>query len=173
MEALGLESGTVRVMSYDSTWPTLFVAEAERITRHLAEHNLRLALEHTGSTAVPGLAAKPILDMLAGYTDAGAREKYIVALEDCGYTYRGEQGIAGRDFFRRGAPRSHHIHLTQIGSRFWRDHLAFRDHLRANPEAAAAYQELKYRLALRHPRNREAYIEGKTAFVHAILAGVE
>ena len=166
---LGLESGTVRVVPHDAAWHALFAAEAERVARAVGAHGLTLMLEHTGSTAVPGLAAKPILDILAGYAHLSSREKSIAALEDAGYTYRGEQGIPGRDFFRRGEPRSYHIHLTQVGSQFWHDHLAFRDHLRADPESAASYQALKYELAARYPRNREAYIEGKASLVREIL----
>ncbi|PYO49036.1 MAG: GrpB family protein, partial [Gemmatimonadetes bacterium] len=91
------------------------------------------------------------------------------ALVSAGYVYRGEQGISGRDFFRRGEPRQYHLHLTTIDSSFWRDHQRFRDYLLSHPDAAAEYSALKRNLAARHPQDREAYIEGKTAFVNAIL----
>jgi GrpB-like predicted nucleotidyltransferase (UPF0157 family) len=169
--SLGLESGTVRVAPYDPAWAQLFAAEVARLQPILGSYGVSLSLEHTGSTAVPGLAAKPVLDILAGRSVAASRETVIEALRAAGYAYRGEQGIPGRDFFRRGEPRKYHLHLTVVGSDFWRDHLAFRDYLRANPEAADRYAALKLELAARHPRDREAYIEGKTAFVLAILDG--
>jgi GrpB-like predicted nucleotidyltransferase (UPF0157 family) len=123
-----------------------------------------------GSTAVPGLAAKPIIDLLGGHTVEVRREHVIAALVDAGYTHRGEQGILGRDFFRRGSPRQYHLHLTTLDSGFWHDHRTFRDYLRAHPDRAAAYAALKHQLAAQFPRNRPAYIDGKAAFVHATLA---
>jgi len=168
--SLGLESGTVRVVPYDPAWRTLFDAEIARIAPFAAAHEILIRLEHTGSTAVPGLAAKPILDILAGYDGDGERTRAIRALETAGYTYRGEQGIPGRDFFRRGEKRQYHVHLTRVGSAFWDDHLTFRDHLRATPTAAEAYAELKLDLAARYPTERELYIEGKTEFVRETLA---
>ena len=166
---LGLESGTVRVVPYEAAWPELFAAEAERIAAGLAQHGLTLRLEHTGSTAVPGLAAKPILDILAGRPASVSRESAIAAIERAGYTYRGEQGIPGRDFFRRGDPRSHHLHLTALESEFWNDHRDFREYLRTHPDARDAYAALKHELAAQYSRDREAYIEAKTDFVTEIL----
>jgi len=167
--ALGLESKTVRLVPYDARWPELYAAEAERITRVLSDRGLALQLEHTGSTAIPGPSAKPILDILAGRDADSDRAALITALESAGYTYRGESGIPGRDFFRRGDPRSYHVHLTERGSQFWRDHLTFRDRLRRDPDAARAYAEIKAELARRFPMDRERYIEGKTDFVLKIL----
>src|SRR5437763_2821007 len=135
VESLGLESGIVRVVPYDSSWPELYAKEVARITPVLAAHGVPLLLEHTGSTAVPGLAAKPILDLLAGRRRDQHRQSVIEAIEAAGYVYRGEQGIVGRDFFRRGQPRQYHLHLTEIDSDFWRHHRAFRDHLRTHPDA--------------------------------------
>ena len=167
--ALGLEDGAVRVVQYDPRWPELYTAEAERILAALRERGLALVLEHSGSTAIPGLSAKPILDILAGRSADSDRAPLIAALEDAGYTYRGEQGIPGRDFFRRGDPRSHHVHLATVGSQFWADHLHFRDYLRAHPERAVRYGNVKQTLAQQFPRDREAYIEGKTGFVSETL----
>jgi GrpB-like predicted nucleotidyltransferase (UPF0157 family) len=167
--SLGLESGTVRVEPYDSNWPNLFAAEAERLRQRFASGRLRVVFEHTGSTAVPGLAAKPILDILAGYMEGAALPTYISVLTNADYVHRGEQGIPGREFFRRGNPRAYHLHLTAIGSRFWRDHLTFRDRLRAHNALRDAYAALKHDLASRFPRDREAYIAGKESFVNEVL----
>ena len=167
--SLGLPSGTVQVVGYDPAWPLLFSQEAERIRGFLGE--LPLALEHMGSTAVPGLAAKPILDILAGHPREADLSAYIAAIERAGYLYRGEQGIPGRHFFRRGDPRSYHLHLTVRHERFWRDHLSFRDALRDDPRLREEYAALKRGLAERYPMDRESYIEGKTWFVAHVVGG--
>jgi GrpB-like predicted nucleotidyltransferase (UPF0157 family) len=168
--ALGLLAGTVRVVPYNPEWAELFAAERQRLDHVLAAHGISLVIEHTGSTAVRGLAAKPVLDILAGWTSGEQRQPAINALQGAGYSYRGEQGIPERDFFRRGEPRQYHVHLARIGSRFWREHRAFRDYLRTHDAVAAAYGLLKHTLAERHPDDRAAYIEGKTAFVDGVLA---
>lgn len=169
-EPLGLESKTVRVVPYDARWPELFRAEAARITHAIAAAGLPgLVLEHVGSTAVPGLAAKPILDLAAGRPGAVPAAAYVPVLESMGYIHRGDGGIPGREFFRRGALRSHHIHLVEHDGLHWRRYLRFRDALRSDPALREAYAELKRALATRHPRDREAYIAGKTEFVEAAL----
>jgi GrpB-like predicted nucleotidyltransferase (UPF0157 family) len=94
---------------------------------------------------------------------------YIGVLKAAGYVHRGEQGIPGREFFRRGIPRSYHLHLTAIDSAFWRDHLTFRDRLRADEDLRDAYAALKRELAARYPRDREAYIAAKEPFVKEVL----
>lgn len=167
--SLGLESGTVRVAPYDCTWPSLFAAEAERLQQRFAAAGLAVVLEHTGSTAVPGLAAKPILDILAGYPEGAAVPEYISVLTRADYVHRGEQEIPGREFFRRGNPRAYHLHLTAIDNAFWRDHLTFRDRLRADSALRDAYAALKRDLAARYPRDREAYIAAKGSFVNEVL----
>jgi len=168
--SLGLESGTVRVVAYDSTWPSIFAAEAERLQHWFAASELPLMVEHTGSTAVPGLAAKPILDILAGYQEDASVPAYIEVLTAAGYVHRGEQEIPGREFFRRGNPRAYHLHLTAIYSLFWRNHLTFRDRLRTDNALRDAYAALKRDLAARFPRDREAYIAGKESFVSKVLS---
>lgn len=171
-EPLGLYSGTVRVVPYQAAWPERYAAEAARLNRVFDELGLSLILEHSGSTAVPGLDAKPVLDMIAGREPGSDRGQVITAIVSAGYSYRGEQDIPGRDFFRRGDPRQYHLHLAVTGSAFWNDHRAFRDHLRANPETAAAYAKLKRDLAELFRRDREAYINGKTAFIRGVLGRV-
>ena len=170
VSSLGLESGVVRLAPYDPAWPRLYAAEAGRLLDALARHGVSLTLEHTGSTAIPGLAAKPIVDILAGLRNEDDRPSAIQAIVDAGYIHRGEQEIPGRDFFRRGDPRQYHVHLTVIGNAFWDDHRTFRDYLLSHPETARAYAELKRDLAARYPRDRESYILGKTDFVLDTLA---
>ena len=167
---LGLESGTVRVVAHDSRWAELYLEEEKRLRHALGA--LPLALEHVGSTSVPGLAAKPIIDILAGRDAAIPPLTFVPAIESVGYEHRGENGLPGREFFRRGSPRSYHIHLVIIDSALWRHHIAFRDRLRADPALAAEYAALKLSLAERFPRDREAYMDGKDAFIRGAIADV-
>lgn len=162
-QSLGLQSGTVVVVDYDNRWPLLFDAEAARLRD--ACKSMGLSLEHMGSTAVPGLCAKPVLDILAGHPATVAALDYVGPFERAGYEHRGDAGITGHQFFRRGQPRAYHIHLVERDGPLWHAYVAFRDYLRANPEAAHQYAELKRTLAVRFPRDREAYLEGKSAFV--------
>jgi GrpB-like predicted nucleotidyltransferase (UPF0157 family) len=157
------------LVPYDPAWPGLFAAEAERLQKLFAAAGLVVTMEHMGSTAIPGLAAKPVLDILGGYAKDTPVMEYIDVLTAAGYVHRGEQGIPGREFFRRGNPRSYHLHLAAIDSLFWRDHLAFRNRLRADKALRDAYAALKHDLAARFPRDREAYIEAKGSFVNDVL----
>jgi GrpB-like predicted nucleotidyltransferase (UPF0157 family) len=165
---LGLESRTVRIVPYDDRWPMLFASESERIRLALGT-DLPLTIEHMGSTGVPGLAAKPILDLMGGYPAGAQVSSYIEALIRAGYVHRGEQEIPGREFFRRGDPRAYHLHLAVKDGTFWREHLAFRDALRSRPELREAYTALKLELARKFPYDREAYIFGKTDFVRGVV----
>ena len=153
----------VRLVEYDERWPALFAAESGRILTLVPE--LPLTLEHVGSTAVPGLCAKPVLDILAGHPAAAPIVKYLAPFERAGYQHRGNAGIVGHQFFRRGQPRAYHVHLVELGGLLWREYLAFRDYLRSDPQAVARYAEIKRALAARFPRDREAYITGKGSFV--------
>ena len=143
---LGLESRSVRIVTYDARWPILFASESERIRVALGP-DLPLAIEHIGSTAVPDLAAKPVLDLMGGYPAGAQVSSYTDALVRAGYTHRGEQGIPGREFFRWGEPRAYHLHLAAQHGTFWREHLAFRDALRSRPELRDGYAALKLELA--------------------------
>ena len=168
--SLGLESGVVRVVAYDQNWPVLFRAESERL--HHTCSALLIHLEHIGSTAVPGLSAKPVLDILAGHPASVSPMVYVVPLTRAGYVHRGDRGIVGHQFFRRGDPRAYHIHLVEHNGSLWRQYVAFRDHLRANAGDARRYDDLKRALAARFPRDRESYINGKAEFVAHILGRV-
>ena len=166
---LGLASRTVRLVPYNPLWAELYAAEFERLSAAAADAGISLILEHIGSTAVVGLSAKPVLDILAGRDTDAPRDAVIAAIAAAGYSYRGEQGIVGRDFFRRGEPRQYHVHLAHVGSEFWTNQLLFRDYLRAHDDVARAYDELKRTLADQFPNDREAYINGKTAFVRLVI----
>jgi len=131
-----------------------------------------VAVEHVGSTAVPGLAAKPIIDILIGLSHLEDAAVVIPPLEGLGYEYLPERELETpeRRFLARPKtkPRTHHIHMVEVGSDFSERHLLFRDYLRAHPDAAREYEDLKRALAAQFRENREAYTEGKTPFVRRI-----
>ncbi len=158
----------VRVVAYDPAWPQHFVRLRDRILPVIKAHIDRV--EHVGSTSVPGLAAKPIIDMDVIVTSPEALEACIVAMEPLGYQHRGELGIAGRHAFTRpeGLP-THNLYVCLEGSLGLRNHLLLRDHLRAHPEAVEAYGALKMKLAQAHTYDRDAYLEGKTAWIVSVL----
>jgi GrpB-like predicted nucleotidyltransferase (UPF0157 family) len=159
---------TVVVVEYDSAWPGLYEKESACIRAALGD--AVVAVEHIGSTAVPGLAAKPVLDVLAGLQTLDLTRAQIEAMASLGYEYLGEYGIPGRLFFRKGRPRSHHVHAVLHGSDLWERHLAFRDYLRAHPDEAGSYAAFKRRLAVEVAGDRERYTAGKEAVTAAIQA---
>jgi GrpB-like predicted nucleotidyltransferase (UPF0157 family) len=166
-DSLGLESGIVRLVEYDARCPGLFVAEEQRIRERCGA--LALRLEHVGGTSIPGLCAKPVLDMAAGRPRGSSILDYVAALEAAGYQHRGERGVPGREFFCRGEPRAYHVHLVEEGGLLWSDYLAFRDYLRADAEAARRFADVKRALAARFPRDREAYMMAKSSHVQEVL----
>jgi GrpB-like predicted nucleotidyltransferase (UPF0157 family) len=133
---------------------------------------LAVRLEHVGSTSVPGLAAKPILDLQVSVADIEARDRYVQPLERLGYLFVPAPESPGHHFFARPAqrPRSHHLHVFEAGSEHEFRHLALRDFLRAHRDEAAGYEALKRRVAARHPEDRLAYIEGKEEYVTGLEA---
>jgi GrpB-like predicted nucleotidyltransferase (UPF0157 family) len=162
-----MASTRVQLVPYDALWPREFDAEAARIDT--ACDDLPIRLEHIGSTAIPGMSAKPVIDILAGCPANVDRAPYVAALRQLGYTHRGNNGLPGRNYFVRGSPRSHQVHLVSWSSALWRDHLAFRDYLRSHAEVARQYEELKRQLAITFADDRRAYSEAKGPFIRAIL----
>jgi len=155
-------------------WDPRTVEVATRVGELIREHRPDLTVEHIGSTAVPGLGAKPIIDILVGAPSLAHIEACIPALRDYGYRYvpEFEKALPQRRYFTRtdGHPGNFHVHAVVQGSDFWRTHLAFRDALRADPALAADYWKLKQRLAARFPDDRAAYTDGKSDFIRGVLA---
>lgn len=164
---LGLEIGFVKLLPHNERWHELFAEEKARLETAIGEFVLEI--EHVGSTSVCGIAAKPLLDIAISISNKPNGEKCVAPLDNLGYEYRGENGIAGRFYFVKGAPRTHHLHMLLTDSDEWRNHLAFRDYLRQNPDAAQEYDKLKKELAEKYGNDRDAYLDGKAAFVEKIL----
>ena len=166
-DRLGLPDGVIELAPASSEWGRLYEEEAARIRSALGE--LILDIQHVGSTAIPGIAAKPILDIDVGVPSFEEGERAIEPLEAQGYTYRGEHGIPGRHYFVKGNPRTHHLHMYGIDHALFGEQAAFRDALRADPVLAREYERLKQDLARRFRTDRVAYTDGKTKFVYDVL----
>lgn len=164
----------IAVVPYDPEWPHLFEAERALLERLLAPW-LDEGIHHVGSTAIPGLAAKPVIDMIAGVHDLAAAEAAVPVLEELSWVHAFHR--PGALWFRKGPAeqQTHALHLTEPGSDLWRERVAFRDALRADPQLRAEYERLKQELAAAHPDDRLAYTAGKRAFVGRVLAaaGIE
>jgi GrpB-like predicted nucleotidyltransferase (UPF0157 family) len=160
----------VIVAPYDPDWPRRFDQEGAVLRALFAGSDA--AIEHVGSTAVPGLGAKPVIDVMVGLSHLADAENRIAALEAAGYEYvrKHEKQLPQRRYFRkpRLGPSAYHLHCVVKGSEFWVRLLAFRDYLRAHPEAAAAYDELKRELAAR--LSKEEYTVAKSPFIERTLA---
>lgn len=161
----------IRIVGYDPAWPAAFESEAARILALFADGSTRI--EHIGSTAVPGLGAKPIIDIMLGAPELGEIDAAVPGIESLGYQYvpEHEAEMPERRFFRkeRGGRRTHHLHAVEVGGAFWRDHLLFRDFLRSHADVARAYHDLKAELAGRFASDPEAYMDGKDAFIKRVM----
>ncbi len=158
------------IVPYDPGWPGRFETESARIEEALGHQVVRV--EHVGSTAVPGLAAKPVVDIQVSVRAMAPRAAYVQPLEHLGYRWALDPWTDEHEFFslEEDGQRSFHIHVCGQGSEWERRHLAFRDWLRNHPDDAAAYERLKRDLAERHPRDPYTYTDEKSEFIRAIEA---
>jgi putative glutamine amidotransferase len=168
----GIREGRSReyaVEDPDGAWAGSFENEAARIREVLG--SLALRVDHVGSTAVPGLAAKPVVDIQISVASLVPREPLIEPLESLGYTFQADPTTAEHEYFKKdvGGVRRFQLHVCEAGSDWERRHLAFRDWLRQHSEDATAYAELKRRLADEHPRDLYTYTEAKGAFIDGIV----
>jgi GrpB-like predicted nucleotidyltransferase (UPF0157 family) len=165
--ALGLPEGKVFISRYSGAWPRLFRRERDRLRRALGKKVIDI--EHVGSTAVPGLSAKPVLDIALTVRNLREIRSLLAPLERLGYEYKGLYGLPGRHFFVRGEPRTHHLHFVRADSRHWRVWLLFRDYLREHREEAARYEKFKRGKARRYADDRRMYTASKSSFVERML----
>lgn len=162
------------IADYDPRWPAMFEEERARIIQAIGES--LVDIQHVGSTSVPGLAAKPIIDLMPGLRSLGDTPRIVAGMESLGYRYipEYEDQLPERRYFHLPAGSEHwhrrlfHVHAVETTSDFWRRHLAFRDYLRGHPEACAEYATLKRRLASQYGTDREGYTEAKTEFITRI-----
>jgi GrpB-like predicted nucleotidyltransferase (UPF0157 family) len=157
----------VTLLPYDPLWALEYDAEAARIEN--ACIGLPIRLEHIGSTSVPGLSAKPVIDILAGVPGQAHRGLYIASMLRLGFEHVGSYGIPGRNYFRRGRPRSHHVHMVSWSSEMWKESLLFRDYLRVNRAIAMEYDALKREFAIAHADDKGEYQSAKGPFIQSVL----
>ncbi len=162
-----MSQAPVIIFHYDPQWPLLFEREKELVLAALAGIDVRV--EHVGSTSVPGLAAKPIIDMMVEVPTPEDGERAVPLLVACGYEYKGEAGIPGRFYFDRGHPSTHHLHMYPRNNPEWERHILFRDYLRAHPETVQEYADLKRDLAEKYRNDRVAYTDAKTEFIASVV----
>jgi len=154
----------VQVVDYQPQWPQQFQTEALLWREILGQ--VLVDIQHIGSTSVPGLAAKPIIDILLAVSDLEALDSYAAEIEKLGYEVMGEYHITGRRYYRKGGDqRSHHVHAFQVGDTNLERHLAFRDYLRAHPAVAQAYGILKKEIVAGRNLNIINYGDAKEPFI--------
>jgi GrpB-like predicted nucleotidyltransferase (UPF0157 family) len=164
---LGVATGTVRIVPYTLEWRRLFQEEAIRIRAAIGADIVDI--QHIGSSSIPGLAAKPIIDIGVAVVNFEAASRCVQPLVDLGYRYLGENGIPRRHYFVRDDPRTHNLHMNELHSFDWRQTIHFRDYLRAHPDLVAEYADLKLRLAQQFATDLPAYQAGKDAFIKRIV----
>ncbi|WP_088041636.1 GrpB family protein [Bacillus sp. EAC] len=155
----------VVVTNYDENWVKLFTIEAKKIREVLG--NEIIDIHHIGSTSVPNLKAKPIIDLMPIVKNINQVDHFNSKMAEIGYEGLGEFGLEGRRYFRKGGVnRTHHVHIYQYDNEEQINrHLAFRNYLRSHSDVAFAYGELKERLAREFPKDIEGYMDGKDSFV--------
>ena len=157
---------------YNPAWPTMFESEKQTLAPVLARW-LAGPIEHIGSTAVPGLPAKPVIDIMGAVLDLSSSKSAIGALLPLSYCYF-DYKVEVMHWFCKPSDfeRTHHLHLVPFESDLWYERLAFRDYLRSDEETRRAYMELKLTLASEFRDDREAYTDAKTEFIQSVLSSV-
>lgn len=165
---LGLSNKKVSLLPDDKFWREEFKKEKKIIQDKI---NDKVIIEHIGSTAIPDIPAKPIIDIGIGINESMDIEGIVKSLEEVGYIYKGDNGISGRHYFVKGKPenRKYHIHMFEANHPDWKNHLLFRDYLITNDELARDYGELKLKNWKLHIGDREGYTDSKNSFIQKVL----
>ncbi len=165
---LGLEQGKNRLTPYSPEWASLYLDESEKILTVCGK--LVLAIAHIGSTSIPDMVAKPIIDLVAGVTSLDDAERMVPAMESIGYDYPGNIGIPDdRIFGRDPGFRKFLVHVVVFNSTRWNNYIAFRDALCNDKKLAGQYAQLKSDIVEQHPQGRAKYSELKSRFIHDVL----
>ena len=159
----------VIVAPHSPHWAEMFRTESDLVCQALGPN--AVAIHHIGSTSIPRIFAKPIIDMLVEAADLAAVDHHNASMEALGYEVMGECGIPGRRYFRKDnaeGNRTHHVHTFAAGTNDVERHLAFRDFMRAHPTLAEQYSDLKRKLARVYPNSIEQYMDGKDGFIKEV-----
>jgi GrpB-like predicted nucleotidyltransferase (UPF0157 family) len=173
MERFMHSQPSVTIEPYNPAWPALFAFERLLLAPVLAPW-LVGPIEHIGSTAVAGLSAKPVIDIMAAVKDLQSSVASIDALKALGYCYSDYKADVMHWFCKPSAlERTHHLHLVPLNCPLWRDRLAFRDRLLTDEATRRGYAELKLALAAKHRNDRDAHTEAKTDFIRSALGAID
>ena len=166
---LGLNKDIVELMPYDENWAKEFELEKKRLKKILGKR--ALDIQHVGSTAIPGLRAKPILDIAVAVENASMLRELISVLSEAGYDVKDSINELGEILARKGTPenRTHYIHVEVINSMFWNNHILFRDYLLSHPEYIKKYENLKQEMFERFKDERKLYTAAKNDFIEEVL----
>ncbi|WP_051533988.1 GrpB family protein [Desulfitibacter alkalitolerans] len=166
---MGLSYDVVKLVAYRKEWAEKFIYEAELIADLTGIEKAKI--RHIGSTSVPGMIAKPILDIMIEVNKIDDIIKFIPSLDEIGYRFFGECGRPGRMFFVKGKPSNctHHLHVMEKGSIYWKNNIRFKELLINKPDLAVSYAKVKRNLASKYPYNREEYRINKSKFIEKIL----
>jgi len=166
---IGLHYDMVKIIPYCSEWKKCFEEEKTGLLSILGDNVIDI--QHIGSTSVPGLVAKPIIDMMVGFRNFYDSFKYIEKLEEQGYKFLGIADIRGRLFLVKGNEEitTHHLHIVEYGSELWLEQLAFKEYLCKNAKVAKEYAQLKQKLAEKFEFDRDSYTSAKADFVRNII----
>lgn len=173
LEKAPMTRNEIYLAPYSEKWPVEFEKEKSRLLEILGKWVI--AIEHVGSTAIPGICAKPVIDIMIGVQSLKEADEHCIAkIITLGYDYvqRYEETIPERRYLQKNSPqgvRTHQIHLVEMNSAWWKRHLLFRDYLREHPEVAKEYEALKKSLAIRHTDTND-YAQAKTVFIREIEA---
>jgi len=164
---LGLPRGEVRLLPYQAQWCVIYAAEEARLKTAIGSYILDI--QHIGSTSIPGMAAKPIIDIGVALESYQIGFDCVKPLEAIGYIYKGENEIPGRHYFNYREPSIIHLHMYAATHPEWQAHLLFRDYLRRHVDTARQYASLKQQLAERYRYERERYTHAKSEFIQKVI----
>jgi len=167
VEPLGVPHRRVVLVPYQETWAKLYIEERDRIKAVWGE--VALDIEHVGSTSIPGIHAKPIIDIVIAVNELSDSDRMQNKMESLGYDYPRDVGIPGECVYGKGGPRTHIVHVTESRSSQWLNYLLFRDSLRSNAGLAQEYQQLKLALAEKYAEDRAKYTDRKASFVRKVV----
>ena len=168
--AIGLKRGTVRLAAFSRSWKGEFEKEKRRLARRLG--GVLIDIQHIGSTSIPGIMAKPIIDIGVAVKSVANLNRFKKLVKPLGYEFIAEaSNLKNHLVFTKGAGqfRTHHLHIEKHNSRVWKNDLSFRDYLISHKAAARQYEKLKIALSKKHPKDRRGYTKSKTGFVKNIL----
>lgn len=170
---IGLKRGTVKLLPHNKKWHSLFEKEKKLMEQSIGD--LVLDIQHIGSTSIPGIPAKPIIDISVGIRSMKNARKLVKSFEAMGYEWRNDTPWKNDNtqlLFVKGpeSKRTHYVHLMRYKGKIWNNDVLFRDYLRKNKARAKKYAELKRDLAKRHANDRATYTESKSSFIFETLA---